>query len=69
MVTITTAENSQQYKIRFSLIVEQILDFPLALTWLEKLRIYLQISNDLHMMFYVIDNSHSGRLIYFVIKS
>ena len=48
MTTITNAENLRQYKSRFSLIVEQIWLSLGALNWLEKLRIYLQISNELH---------------------
>ena len=41
MATTTNAENVRQYKNRFSLNVEQI-------TCLKKLRIYLQIANELH---------------------
>ena len=48
MTTITNAENLRQYKSRFSLIVEQIWLSLGSLNWLEKLRIYLQISNELH---------------------
>ena len=41
MATTTNAENVRQYKNRFSLNVEQI-------TCLKKLRINLQIANELH---------------------
>ena len=47
MTATTTAENLQQFKIRFSLILEQILAFVQALTWLEKEKISLKISNRL----------------------
>ena len=48
MTTTTNAENLQQYKSRFSLTVEQILGSLRVVTGLEKSRIYLQISNELH---------------------
>ena len=48
MTTTTNAENLLQYKSKFSLIVEQMLTLLRALTWLEKLRICLQMSNELH---------------------
>ena len=43
MTTTLNAENLRQYKSRFPLFVELILSFE-ALTWLEKWKIYLQIS-------------------------
>ena len=65
MKTTTNTEKSWQCNIRFSLIVEQILAScrysPQALIWLGKLRMCLQISNELIMMFYVIGNPHSNR--------
>ena len=57
MTTTKNAENLQQYKSTFSLIVEQIW----ALNWLEKLRIFLQITSEFHNDFFGIDNSHSDR--------
>ena len=47
MTTTANADNLRQQKRTFSLIVEQILSLR-ALTWLEKLRICLQILSDLH---------------------
>ena len=48
MTTTTNAENLLQYRSKFSLIVEQMLTLLRALTLLEKLRICLQMSNELH---------------------
>ena len=47
MTTITNAEQLRQYKSRFPVIVEQILAFASS-TNLEKLRVCLQMSNDLY---------------------
>ena len=38
MTTTTNAENARQYKIRFSLIVEQILAFPLSDNFIRKVK-------------------------------
>ena len=47
MTAITSAENLQQYKGRFSLIEELIRLSIQALIWLEKRKICLQISSKL----------------------
>ena len=47
MTTATNAETLRQYKSRFYLIIEQILVLIRALAWLEKLRIWLQVSYEL----------------------
>ena len=48
MTTTTNAENLRQYQSRFSLTVEQILAVAWSTKLLEKLRIYLQVSNELN---------------------
>ena len=60
MTSGTNAENLRQYKSRFFLLI-------IELTLLEKLKIHLKISNELHddVLHY---NSHSDKQIHFIVK-
>ena len=62
MTTTTNAENLQQYKIRFSLIVEQILAFPSSSCLVRKVKsLPPKFQTNCITMSYVIDNSYSDR--------
>ena len=69
MTTTTNAENLRQYKIRFSLIGEQILAFASHLNIVREVKKSVpKFQENWVTMFYVIENFHLDSQIHFIVK-
>ena len=68
MTATTNAENLPQYKIRFSLIAEQILVFASHPNIVREVKYVSKFQAYCVMMLYVIENFHLDSQIHFITK-